>query len=51
MNHFEYISKKLFVELQKREAPGVVLLTQWVRYLKNNRYNADLNATEFLCNT
>jgi hypothetical protein len=35
--------RRLFKALRKREASGVLLLSKWIYYLKDNPYNADLD--------
>jgi hypothetical protein len=35
--------KNLFRELKRKEASGVMILQQWISYLKDNNYAADMN--------
>ena len=35
--------KRLFKDLKKKEASGVVKLADWIRYLKETNFNADMN--------
>ena len=35
--------KNLFKELKRKEASGIMILQDWVSYLKENNYNADVN--------
>ena len=35
--------KRLFKEMKNQNASGVLLLSKWVKYLKQHPYNADLN--------